>query len=784
MANIPSEKVQSREVVPFVDMEFRSKQEKQAPEYSRQILESVYSYYSNNKTDIGYGDMDRIVNLRSIGRGTQSADIYKRYFSPGSGDSISAEIDAYFTGSADANRYGWMSVIWDNLSPIANVKTIAKSIIGGIDYDVKSSVVDIHAIDEEDRRMIRQYVLAKYKENLDNLRGKWGLHPSQEQPISDEYSDLLQIKKEGGFKAHYIMAQEQLLKWTEQYSDWGDYVKERVFDDLFDIGYAFACCKYDRVTNKPKWEYIDAVDVVVQTTKKSDYSDIDYGGYFDYPTINELRGGDPLYDGNKYLSTREEWEQVAKSYVEYMGNINDSEFSRITGGEYNFSSEVGSMRVCRLNLYWKDYEATKDVEFVNPHGHKKRRPYKDGERVSERDRYIESRVEKIYYGSLIIGTDWMQAWGPMENMPRKNKREALFPLVGIKLFEKSFTARLAPLALMFGIAWVRLCNAISKAQNDGYMIDIAALADIEDGGKKLEWSDLVQMWREDSIFLWDSTTQGPGIGGNGAPLQKVQGTLLADMTKELELMNQMYSKIEQLIGIPPVALGVSPTDRQAVRTTQMSVSSSNTALNYLVRATMKVKKGLAQASCSMWQNAIKYSDRCRAEAAKVIGQDDIEGIMAARDEYMEMGIELEPRPSDELIEIFTNLIMQEISRKNQGQPGIDAVDGTWLINNLKNGGNFYEAMCRVKYLKKKDEERLLKEREMAIRQQGEAIDQNARTAAEEQRKTDQMKVQASELKAQADMRVNNAKVQDELQSELVKMQRKYELEKKIASQAL
>ena len=78
--------------------------------------------------------------------------------------------------------------------------------------DLEIDEIDWLFLDIEDRKMIEHLATAKYKPMTDFYRGKWGLPQSQTQIISDSYSDLLQIKRQGGFKAHYILGLEQLMK--------------------------------------------------------------------------------------------------------------------------------------------------------------------------------------------------------------------------------------------------------------------------------------------------------------------------------------------------------------------------------------------------------------------------------------------------------------------------------------------------------------------------------------------------------------------------------------------
>jgi hypothetical protein len=746
MAKIPSADIQQRDVVPFLDMEFTPLAEKSTPDYCRSIAESIYSYYVNNKTELSWDFDTRVDMLRAVGQGKQSVDYYKRYSSGNQGSTtidVFSEVDTYFNNSADANRYGWMNTIQDNLSPISNIKTIAKSIIKRRDYDIRANVIDVNANDTEEKRMIEHYGAAKYKPLTDFYRGKWGLPQSQTQIISDSYNDLLEIKRLGGFKAHYILGLEQLIKHSAQASEWDDNLKEKLFDDIFDTGYGFAYAKHDENSYTPKWCYIDVKDMVVQYSKKNDFSDIDYIGHFEYLTINQLRSfADKITNGEKTGLTKEDWREIGKQYADYEGNPGKQHWK--DGVEMDFSGNAGSAKTCVLHIYWRDYDKEKNITYTTPYGGKKRRVYRDGETVSTKDKLTESRIEKVYYCSWIVGTKFIFNYGALPNQIRKNLKESLFPYAPIKLREKSFTERLVPIADIFAIAWMRFCNAIANAQNDFYYIDINALAEVEiTTGKNLKWNDIINMMRERNVLLGDSSRQIPTYGGTGAPIQKIQGTLIEDITKELVIMDQMYAKIEQLIGIPPVALGSSPQNDQAVRTTQMSISSSNMAMELLVSAVMRVKKELGGITCSMWQNALKYNENARQEAAMVIGMDDVQGILAARNSYQEFGITLQPRPSEELKQSFLRLAEIEVASKRSGQAGIDSIDFMWLQYQIESGCNFLEALYRLTYLKKQDEKRVRAEQEANIKQQGEINKQNMLAAEGEKRKTVMMQSEQS-----------------------------------------
>ena len=744
MANIPSENIQNRAVAPFIDMERTPLKEKKTADYNRKVAEAIYSRYVNNRTEVHWNRHERFEYLRAIGQGKQSVDIYKRYFSNRSTTDYSdvrTAIDEYFENSADANRYGWMNVIWDNLSPVANIKTMIKSFIAEHDYDVIANVVDMDAMAEEDREMTRHYVLAQNKELFKALRSKWGLPQIEQDIISDKPEDLLDIKRQGGFKPHHISAIQQVLRHIEQYSEWDKSLKEKILDDYFDLGIAFAVPSYSPTTYKTQWEYVDPADAVVQYSRRFDFKDSAYFGHFTYPTINEIRYlQDKINNGQKYGLNDTDWQKIGKMYSDYLNNPTQEQWDK-TRTDEEVSSLTGDSRICVFNIYWKDFEVEKYVEFKNPYGKEKMRDYKEGEKVKSTDKMIQSRTEKVYGCKWIVGTNYVWDFGAVPNQPRKNKKEVMLPFSGFKMLEKSFTARLEPAAHLFAIGWVRLCNAIAKAQNDFYYIDINALAEIDDGGKKLKWTDLIDMMREENVLLGDSTRQTPMYGGSGAPIQKIAGTLMEDMLKEKAVMDEAYSLIEQITGFSPVTLGATPTAEQAVGNTEFSVNASNRAVKQLINGVMRVKEGLADVSVPMTAMAMKYDEECFESWARVIGQDDAEVIRDYDWSECELGITLRARPSVQLKQQLLKIAELAVQDRRQGIPGLDASQMMWLQYHLDAGGDFLEAFYKMQYWIRQDAERMKIEKEQAIKVQSEEIQRQTQLAAEEERKTEAMKIQ-------------------------------------------
>ena len=768
MAKIPSKDIQDRSIVPFLDMENTPLKEKSTHEYNLRITKSIYSYYTNNKTEIPWNRDKHFDYLRKIGQGKQSVDSYKRFLSKSDNNysSITSTVDEYIQNTADANRYGWMSYIEDNLSPIANVKGICKSDMLKGDYDILADVVDVDAVAKEDEAMLRQYVLATKRDFFNGLRQRYQLPINNDNIITDRPEELLDIKMQGGFKAHHISAVQQTLKHTEEYSDWDRLIKEKLFDDIFDLGYGFATPKYCPITHKTKWIYLDPKDVIIQYSDQYNFKDSQYFGWFEYLPINKLRGlQDRITNGKKNGLSDDDWNKIGSQYAGYNDNP-DSYKWKTTDDDIKIDL-LNESNVCVLHVYWIDYESGSVVKFNNPYGKTKLKDYKNGDKLKNGDEVIYSREQKVYRCSWIVGTNYIFDYGVMPNQPKKNLKEVYIPFAGFKMKEKSYTERLAPLAHTFGVGWMRLCNAIAKAQNDFYYVDVSALADVQMNNVKLTWQDLIAMMRQENVLLGDSNGGVPThLGGTGVPIQKVAGTLQEDMMKEIGIMDWAYNEIEKLIGLSPVALGGTPQRDQAVRNTEMSINSSSKGLDVLFNGVMIVKESLAEISLPMNINAIRYDDDAFKSWSRVIGSDDVEVIRDYDWGLCDLGIKLKARPSQELKDWLMKVAEVSIQKRNNGLAGIKETDMIWLKYHFDTGGDFLEAFYKLRFWERQDEKRLEREKKEAIQLQGQQNKDLASIQAEEERKNQQMNAikedQQAKSKALYDSIVNDKEMINDL----------------------
>ncbi|MBN1683743.1 hypothetical protein JW865_09360 [Candidatus Bathyarchaeota archaeon] len=752
MAKIPSSEIQSRDGNIFPRMSEIAYEEKQKPEYILSVAKAIYSTYANDLGDVPYSGLDNhIDSLRIIARGRQSADQYKKYFIGGKIPSIDvlSAIDMSEKESSDeASRKGHFTGMWEVMSVIPNIKTKVKGEFLGKDVDIKAFCTDMDANIAETLKMNKEWVKIKYKPILNNLRSK-ALLPPQEGSV-DSYEALQDIKAEGGFKENYIKGIEQAISHTEDISDWKLSLKEKLFDDLFDIGCAFAISDYDYQKHKVIWKYIDPKNFGCQYSFQKDFSDSNYCYWFEYPSINNIRENQDKYtDGTKYGLTYEDLSCIANSYRDYGKNDNSL--------WYKYPQDnMPDISVCEMTIRWWDVELKKKSEYTNPNGRQSYVPYKKGHENSKSYKIIETREKKVYQCKWIVGTNYIRDFGCMPNQSQT------LGFTGIKLLETSYIERLVPIAHSFAIQWETFINAMSKAQNDFYAFDAAKLALLSDGGKKYDPLKMIEIMRTENVFFY----MGESQGGDGVPIKKIEGTLLTDIQKTLMIMQELLTVAEMLTGISAITMGATPDPNMPVRTSLASINSSNTAISYIHNSVMTIKTRLGEMTIPMLVNLLLIDDKSNKAYAKAIGEDDVYSIIQNKNNIDSLAIKLYPRPTDEMKE----RIVQNLQFMVQ-QGVIDGVMAMQIEYQLYRGGNFLEILHKVDYLIRKEKARIANEKQMLIREQTAGNERASQVRVQSAQAIEQARMQADANKeyqrGQANLQVEEAKFQNEIKSKYV-----------------
>jgi len=762
MAKIPDVSIQAINGMLFPDMEKTPKAEKLTPRYSLQVMKAIYGQYANNQGDVPFSGLDQYIDsLRIIARGRQTPDQYQKYFTDGKIPSLNVLTDRGLEASeADASRKGWFTGMWETFNPIVNMKTMAKGKFLNQDADIKCNIVDADATIGEIERVNQEWVKTKFRPLFNYLRTQIGL-PEDNSSSAGSYQELVDIKNEGAFKDRFVIAIEELLKHTEDISDWSMTLKEKLFDDIFDIGVAFALADYDPTECKVIWKYLDVKDAGVQYSFQKDFKDSQMFYWFEYWNMNKVRQRISKFKNSDDRTMQmEDLENLASKYKTYQQNINSLWFNEKQPDNYNMSD----MTVCVMRGRWMDVEKTKYSEYVK--GSKpKQVKYSEGQENNKAYNITEDRELRRYDATWIVGSDFVSEYGPAKNQAFKNKNQPTLGFAAFKLMEKSYIERLTPIAHLFAIAFIKFTNALAKAQDDFIDFDADKLAQMTDGGKKYEPLEMIRVMRQENLFIHSSEGMDHS-GGDDSAVRKVEGTI-GSIVVHLDLMERYLRLAEMQTGISPTMIGATPDPNTPVRTAQMSMNSTDISMSVLTHAVMKIKTDLAEQSIPMIKNLLDIDPDARTNYGRVVGIDDIESIIESEGQLDNMGIKLFPRPTREMVDRILRYAELSIQRGD-----IDPISVAELDYHIERGGNFLQMLYKLQNEIKKERDRKDKQ-QLAVQKQiadGQAQQQQIQNQAEmkmQQERTQMEGVKANN-KAMTAMLVDDNKFLDEMKGLVIK----------------
>lgn len=744
MAKIPDETIQPRSGMIFPDMEKISMAEKLTPRYNLQIMEAIYSQYTNDQGGMPYTGVDSYIDsLRTIARGRQSPDQYKKYFAGGNIPDISLNSDLdieYQQSSNAASRKGWFTGMWESFNPIVNMKTMAKGKFLKQDADIKAFCIDANATVAEIEKMNAQWVKTKFKPMFNYLREQIGL-PQDNTGGLNSYQELVDIKNEGAFKDKFIIAIEELIRHTEDISKWSTSLKEKLFDDIFDLGVAFAIADYDPTQCKVVWKYLDAKEVGVQHTLAKDFSDAQIFYWFEYWPLNKVRQMMANFQNSEGTSMGQaDLESLATRYKNYHDNINSLWFSEKRPTDYN----MADMRVCVMKGRWFDVKNTKTSEYIK---NGKSRIVKYSEGQENRNDYKITNERELYRQDCtwIVGSDFVTGFGPAKNQAYINKNQPTLGFSAFKLMEKSYIERLVPIAHHFAIAFIRFTNSLAKAQDD--FIEVNWDLIVETTTSKDDPLETIKMLRQENIFI--KSTQGVDQQGGSMDAVIPRKGTIESAYKYLDIMERYLRLAEMVTGISPQTMGATPDVNLPVRNALLAQNSTEVSMSVLTNAVLMIKNDLGKLTIPMIKNLLDIDPRAVKNYGNVVGVDDVENIIESGDMLANMGIELYPRPTNEMVnELFD---MANVSVQNGD---LDPIELIGFRYHILRGGNFLQGLYQIRNAVMKEKQRK-QQNQLEIQQEiGKQNQQSQQIAAQNMQDIQQQRAQQDNIRTANKAKLN------------------------------
>ena len=696
--------------------------QKDGSDYNRNYTKAIYNRYLNDKGGILYGSRDSLDMIRLYGKGAQPSSIYKSNNKEKANDS---DTGSAFQDRTDKTRKGWENISWRPLSPLPRIKSIIKGYLDQVGQDVFIDAIDPISNDNKENIKWRMYVMAQEQEFLTEYHLQAGLPMEELEFLPVNQTELSLYESMGGFKMNHARVMEKLIRHTEDISDVDDKLKDRWIDDLVDLGVLCARLVFDPTINKYRYRYIDPKYLAMQFVQEDDYGRSEWAGYIEQWTISEVKQVIPG-------KPEDYWRNLASLNKGRLGNkgggFNSSQWDNFSKHQKDGSYNYDSFKVEVLEAEWIDYEAQRNLYYVNGNGHSVMKPLgKDSvvkltpgqKKRGSKD--MRTQMRKLRGAKWVVGSDEVFDYGLVNMTDRPDKTNVMHSFRMYTLSDLPLTEQLIPIADDMAMAWQRWQDDRAVLQRSGYAIDVSMMENIKMGGDEFEFVDVLKAWRETRYLFHQQSMSGRYEGGQTSPAQPIPSLMLEAIQEFILTWDAAIKRIEDITGINLIMLGQTAPSGSQVTTTQMAASAASNVFKPIIKSVGRMKKDLAQTAMRRLQLAFKARPDIADSYKDVIGEADVELLKMAEKFAVQYGMVFEDKPDDEMKNDILVAAQASLQARRDGKPGIDISQYMYISQQLRASGNIKELTALLSYLNLKSERQIQQNKEKDIQLNNEGL---------------------------------------------------------------
>jgi len=699
---------------------------KKTKEYFKANVWALYSEYYSGLSMIPYSKGADFAQLRLFAAGEQDENWYKMYLSEQDYGTVSVIDPLLGHVGTKGKPSGYMRVFWDIMSP-------AQKIVNSVVDRCKAVGTDILAdpIDQASREEIEDAKIDAWaeKENHDFKKQYFGaLGVDIEDPeYTPESRDELELYEAlGGFKPTFARAMEKLIAHTEDVSGW-DVITDMIYRDAVTCGVICVWDDYDPEDGKVKPDYTDPAWAGIQYSIYPDCRDSEYAFRFKTVPLSTLR---QWFQGED----EEFFRKMAITYSGWSGNpVWDADKYNKQGSFGGFAYDF--FKVCVMEARWIDNEGKQDVITKNKYGKETVKEVDFDTETKETESKIQMFTMKrfCYQCKWVVGTDHIYDWGKKYNQTFPTPKDAELGVHYYIFPGKSMIKQLIPVFHNFQVLWIRYLNALAQAINSGYEVNADSISNIQTGGDKDNKNDQSLWIRRfvDTGIAFVSNITPMGTREPGQAIRELRGGMGQMFADILLAFKFNLSLIESITGVNPLALGEQPAPNAPVGTSKLSLAAVSNILKYLVDGYLNVKKNMAGCVTRHIQVLLRYNSFSRKAYKSVLGDLDMETLIASNRGSTEYAIRLQARPTDaEKQMIIQQLMEAQKNDRDGGSSGLTGLDAVILMRRIEAGIPMGQIEYEMESRKRKNIKEAEKRKSDAMKQQAQLNDQNAQKAAQ------------------------------------------------------
>jgi len=718
-----------------------SDSEKNSSEYGLKVAKAIQHewFHADRGSNKYRTNNNNFHNLRLYARGEQSIQKYK--------DELSINGDL-----------SYLNLDW---KPVPVIPKFVDIVVNGIaerTYDIKAYSQDPNGLAKRTDYMKSILDDMKIKNIAELALGTLGVELRKNNPdILPESEEELALHMQLTYKQSIEVAEESAIN-TLMDGNRYELTKKRFFYDLTVLGIGAVKTSFNThegVTIK----YVDPTDLVYSYTESPYFDDIYYIGEVKTIPINELIKQFPN------LSTSELNDIISNK------NFNQQNYNQ-TG---NNLKEEDSNKVQVLYFNYKTYNnevykikttgsgASKAIEKND-----KFNPPEDTESFEK----LSRRVEVLYDGAVILGTDKILQWELAKNMVRPKsdftKVKMNYSLVAPRMYKgriESLVGRITGFADMIQLTHLKLQQVLSRMVPDGIYLDADGLAEIDLGnGTNYNPQEALNMFFQTGSVIGRSFTSEGDQNPGKVPIQEIQsGSGGQKMQSLIGTYNYYLQMIRDTTGLNEARDGSTPDKNALVGVQKLAAANSNTATRHILQSGLFLTSEVAEALSLRISDILEYSPTKKA-FIQAIGRHNVATLEEIKELYLyDFGIFIELTPDDEEKQMLENNIQVALSKESIELE--DAID----LREIKNV-KLANQLLKIRRKKKQAKDQQIQQQN--IQAQSQANIQAQQSAAQMEIQKEQAKLQSVTQLEQMKSQLEAAKMEQEVmyKKELMQME--------------
>ena len=695
-----------------------SDNEKSSHDYGLKVAQAIEAEWfdgERNGNNRYFNHHNNFHKLRLYARGEQSIQKYK--------DELSINGDL-----------SYLNLDW---KPVPIIPKFVDIVVNGISerqYSIKAYSQDPYGVEKRTAYMegILKDMKAKEFDQMAKNLMNMDFKENKEEDIPETQEEL-DLHMSLNYKQAVEIAEEQAINVLLDGNKY-DLTRKRIIYDLTVLGIGASKTSFN-ASEGVVVDYVDPANLVYSYTDSPYFDDVYYIGEVKSIPISELIKQFPDI-------TEEELEDISKSNYKYsyrFGNRRDQEEdkNKIEVLYFNYKTYTHEVYKVKETSTGLQKLIEKDDSFNPP----------TGENLAfER---LGRKIECLYEGALILGTDKLLKWEKAKNMMRPKsdftKVRMNYSITAPRMYEgriESLVGRITGFADMIQLTHLKLQQVMSRMIPDGIYLDADGLAEIDLGnGTNYNPQEALNMFFQTGSIIGRSMTGDGGQNAGKIPIQEIQSGGGAKMQSLIGTYNYYLQMIRDTTGLNEATDASTPDPKALVGVQKLAAANSNTATRHILQGSAFITQEICELLCLRISDILEYSPTANA-FVQAIGSHNVATLQEMKNLHLyDFGIFLELAPDEEEKQLLENNIQTALSQQT-----IDLEDVIDLreIKNIK----LANQLLKIRRKKKMEKDQQMQQENMQAQAEANA--------------------QQTQAAAQAEMQKAQAALQNEIQLETQK----------------